>query len=110
MSQTTAEVDQLFASAFFNAFVVAMSEACESSWQVAETADESAGSEEAEPIRMALTLGGSLEGAIRLEFLLPEAIALASKLLKQQPAKKFGAKQTEALIGLINAGTQGFCA
>jgi flagellar motor switch protein FliN/FliY len=108
-NQATDKNQLNFSNAFFLALVSAMTEACELQWQIADAPDDGSASEGSEPVRMRLTLDGSLSGDCLLEFQRPEAIMLASKLLRQ-PVDEFGDEQNEALLGLVEAAAKEFCA
>ncbi len=105
--QTAEKVHQFFSSAFFKAFVGAMTRATGSSWQVAAVPDAESTADESEQVRIRFTLDGSLTGEFLLEFHRAEAAMLASKLLRQA-VEEFGTAQSEALLKLINVGISEF--
>jgi flagellar motor switch protein FliN/FliY len=106
--QTTDITRPSFPIAFFSALAAAMTEACGSPWMIAAVPDASPAAGESEPVRMKLTLEGSVRGEFLLEFDRAEAAMLSSKLLGQ-PADEFGAEQAEALLSLIETAQGVFC-
>jgi flagellar motor switch protein FliN/FliY len=98
---------QFFSSAFFSALVEAMTEAGGSPWLIAAAPDSGQAAKGSEPVRIKLTLDGSLSGEFLLEFNRAEAAMLASKILRQ-PADEFGTEQSDALLKLIEAGAGKF--
>ena len=78
-----AETYRPFSDAFFNALVAAITEASGSPWLVAAVADAESTADESEPVRIKLTLEGSLRGECLLEFHRAEAAMLAAKCLRQ---------------------------
>lgn len=106
-NETEDKARQSFSSAFLNALVEAMTEATGSPWLVAALLDAPAAADESEPVRMNLTLGGSLSGACLLEFNGAEAAMLAAKCL-QEPVAAFGEEHSQALLKVIEAGIEAF--
>jgi flagellar motor switch protein FliN/FliY len=97
-----------FSDAFFGALVAAISEASGSPWLVAAVPDAENTSDESEPVRVNVTVEGSLSGEFLLQFRRADAAMLAAKCL-QQPAAEFGAEQSEAILNLAEAGMGKFC-
>jgi flagellar motor switch protein FliN len=106
-SELAANTHQPFSGAFFEALVAAITEASGATWLVAAMPDPAAAANELEPIRIMLTLDGSLAGEFLLEFRHPDAALLASSCLQQPPAE-FGTEQREALLKVVEAGMNGF--
>jgi flagellar motor switch protein FliN/FliY len=106
-SKTADRNTQSFSSVFFNALAGAMTVASGSPWRVADAPDADLTPDRPEPVRMKLTLDGSLRGEFLLEFHRAEAAMLASKFL-HQPVDEFGAEQSEALLRVIKAGMNEF--
>jgi len=92
-----------FSDAFFGALVAAISEASGSPWLVAAVPDAEKTPDESEPVRVKVTLEGSLRGEFLLQFRRADAAMLAAKCL-QQPDGEFGAEQSEALLKFVEAG------
>jgi len=97
-----------FSSSLFKSLLAAMTEGCESSWRLAPVQDSDSVPDESEPLRINLTLYGSLRGEILLEFRRAEVAVLASKLLRT-PASEFSAEHADALLKLVTAGVTAFC-
>jgi hypothetical protein len=76
-NQLAGKTHQAFSSAFFNALVAAVTETSGSSWLVAAVPDAEAAPDNSEPVRMKLTLDGSLQGKFLLEFRRKDAVVLA---------------------------------
>jgi flagellar motor switch protein FliN/FliY len=108
-SQAPHNSEQIFSSAFFSALVSAMTEASSSPWELVVMPAAGETSDESEPIRIMLTVDGSLRGEFMLEFHRTEAVMLGSMLLGQA-ADEFGTEQGEALLKLIEAAISSFCA
>jgi flagellar motor switch protein FliN/FliY len=104
-SQIVETNQQFFSSTLFNALAEAMTEACGSPWLVAAMPDAEAKPDEAEPVRIKMTLDGTLEGEFLLEFQRGEAAMLAAKILRQ-PIGEIGSKQLETLVEMVN-GSRG---
>ena len=96
-----------FSNAFSTALLAAMTEASESPWLAAEAPDAGAAPDESDPVRVKLTVDGSLRGDLLLEFHRAEAVVLTSALL-HQPADEFGEEQAEALLKLVAASAGEF--
>jgi flagellar motor switch protein FliN/FliY len=92
-----------FSDACFGALVAAISEASGSPWLVAAVPDAEKTADESEPVRMNVTLEGSLSGEFLLQFNRADAAMLAAKCL-QQPDGEFGTEQSEALLKFVEAG------
>ncbi len=92
-----------FSDAFFGALVAALSEASGSSWLLSAVPDAEKTADESEPVRVNVTVEGSLTGDLLLQFRRDDAVTLAAKCL-QQPAAEFGTEQSEALVKLVQAG------
>jgi flagellar motor switch protein FliN len=92
-----------FSDACFGALVAAISEASGSPWLVAAVPDAEKPADESEPVRMNVTLEGSLRGEFLLQFSRADAAMLAAKCL-QQPDGEFGTEQSEALLKFVEAG------
>jgi flagellar motor switch protein FliN/FliY len=106
-SELAGNLHQPFSSAFFDALVAAITEASGATWLVAAMPDPAPSADEVEPVRIMLTLDGSLAGEFLLEVRHPDAALLASICLKQ-PAAEFGEEQREALLKVVEAGMNGF--
>jgi flagellar motor switch protein FliN len=92
-----------FSDACFGALVAAISEASGSPWLVAAVPDAEKTPDESEPVRVNVTLEGSLRGEFLLQFRRADAAMLAAKCL-QQPDGEFGVEQAEALLKFVEAG------
>jgi flagellar motor switch protein FliN/FliY len=92
-----------FSDACFGALVAAISEASGSPWLVAAVPDAEKSADEPEPVRVNVTIEGSLRGELLLQFRRTDAAMLAAKCL-QQPAADFGTEQSEALVKFVQAG------
>ncbi len=97
-----------FSDAFFGALVAAISEASGSPWLVAAVPDAEKSADESEPVRVNVTVEGSLSGEFLLQFRRADAATLAAKCL-QQPSAEFGTEQSEAVLQFIEAGMGKFC-
>jgi flagellar motor switch protein FliN/FliY len=106
-NQLAGKTHQAFCSAFFNALVAAITETSESPWLVAAVPDAESAPDDSEPVRMKLTLDGSLQGEFLLEFRRKDAVVLASKCLRQS-ADEFETEQSDALLKVIEAGVDKF--
>jgi flagellar motor switch protein FliN/FliY len=106
-NQLAEKTHRPFSDAFFNAFVAAITEASGSPWLVAAVPDAESTADDAEPVRINLTLDGALQGEFLLEFRRAEAAMLASKCLRESPAE-FGTEPSQALLKVIEAGMGGF--
>jgi flagellar motor switch protein FliN/FliY len=102
-NRTADEANQPFSKALFENLVGALTDASGSPWMIAEVLDTGLTPDGSEPVRMKLTLDGSLRGEVLLECHRPAAAMLASKFLRQQ-VEEFGTEQSEALLRLIEAG------
>ena len=74
-----------FSEAFFGALVAAITEGSGSPWLVAAVPDAQSTPDESEPVRINLTLEGSVQGEFLLEFRRADAAMLAAKCLRQPP-------------------------
>ena len=92
-----------FSDAYFGALVAAISEASGSPWLVAAVPDPEKTPDESEPVRVNVTLDGSLKGEFLLQFRHADAAMLAAKCL-QQPVGEFLTEQSEALLKFVEAG------
>jgi len=99
---------RLFSSAFFNYLVSAISESSGSPWLVAAVSAPAAAAEESEPVRLNLTLEGSLRGELLLEFHRAEVAMLAAKCLRQ-PTGDYGEEQSRAVLRFVQDGANAFC-
>src|SRR5271155_5814365 len=97
-----------FASAFFSALVAAITQASGVPWFLAALPDAGTATDESEPARLKLTIGGNLEGEVVVEFSHVDAAMLASICL-QQPIGEWGEEQSQALLKLIESGIGEFC-
>jgi flagellar motor switch protein FliN/FliY len=97
-----------FSEAFFSALVAAITEASGSPWLVAAVPDAPSTADEAEPVRMNLTIEGDLRGEFLLQFHRADAAMLAAKCM-QQPAGEFGTEQSEAVLKVVEAAMSKFC-
>jgi flagellar motor switch protein FliN/FliY len=100
--------DLSFLNILFNAMVETMTTACGFPWSITSTPDEEVTPEESEPVRIMLTVDGSLCGELLLEFDRTEASTLVSKLLRT-PVNEFGDEQSEALRALTEKASSVFC-
>jgi flagellar motor switch protein FliN/FliY len=101
--------EQPFVRAFSSALVKALSGGSGSEWLIAAVPDAESTPDGSEPIRIKLTLDGSLCGEAVLEIRYAAAATLASRFL-QHPAPESGAEQSEAILRLIEATVIDFCA
>lgn len=108
-NQSAGKAHRPFSDAFFNALAAAITEASGSTWLVAAVPDAGSTADDAEPVRVNLTLDGSLRGEFLLEFRRVEAAMLASKC-RREAAGEFGAEQSRALLKVIETGMVAFCA
>ena len=92
-----------FSDAFFAALVAAISDASGSSWLLSAVPDADKTSDESEPVRVNVTVEGSLRGELVLQFHRADAAMLAAKCL-QQPDAEFGTEQSEAVLKFVQAG------
>ena len=90
-----------FSDAFLAAFVAAISDASGSPWLLSAVADAEKAPDESEPVRVNITVEGSLRGELLLQFRRADAAMLAAKSL-QQPITEFGSEQSEALIKFVH--------
>jgi len=97
-----------FSQAFFEALLAAISEASGSPWLAAAVPDAQPAADEAEPVRMNLTLEGDLQGEFLLELRRAGAALLAARCM-HQPAGEFGTEQSEAVLKCVEAGMSKFC-
>jgi len=103
VSQVIDNTHQSFSGAFFNALVEAMAEASELPWLIAAVADAAPAPDDSEPVRIKLTLDGSLPGEFQLEFRRADAALLVSKCLRQ-PVEEFSDEQAASLLKLVESG------
>jgi flagellar motor switch protein FliN len=106
-SPLAGNIHQSFSSAFFDALAVAITEASGSPWLVAAVPDAASAADGQEPLRINLTLDGSLAGEFLLEMRRSEAALLGSRCL-QQPTAAFGTAHLEALMKVVEAGMNQF--
>jgi flagellar motor switch protein FliN/FliY len=99
--------DLVFSNAFLNALAEAMTDACGAPWRITVAPDEDAAVDEAELVRIMLTLDGSLCGECLLELSRSEASMLVSKQLRQ-PVKEFGEEQIADLCELVETASRAF--
>jgi len=110
MTKQAAEANnRAFSIAFFDAMAGAISEATGSPWLVAAVPDAEASPDDSVPVWLKLTLTGSLDGEVLLEFRRDEATMLLSKG-SRQPIEEFGEDQAAALLKLINVASSSFLA
>jgi flagellar motor switch protein FliN len=108
MTSSQAEnIHRSFSSAFFDALVAAITEASGSPWLVAAVPDPAPAADGEEPIRINLTLDGSLTGEFLLEMRRSDAAMLGSRCLQQPPAE-FATEHLEALLKVVEEGTNEF--
>jgi flagellar motor switch protein FliN len=107
-SQAADTAHGTLSNAFVNALISAMTEASGSPWLLAALPDAESNKDESEPVRINLTLGGSLQGEFLLEFDRAQVTMLASMCLRQ-PAVEFGAEQSQVLLKLIDAAISACC-
>jgi flagellar motor switch protein FliN/FliY len=103
-----ARSDLIFSKAFFNALAEALTEACELPWSILSVPEVDAIGDESDPVRLMLTLNGSLCGELLIEYDRPEALVLASRLLGN-PADEFGEEQIEVVRALTEKASISFC-
>jgi len=106
-NQEAERVEEAFVAAFSSAFVKALTGASGSPWLVADVPEAEVTADGVEPVRMKLTLEGSLRGEAVLEFNRASAAVLASQFLRQA-SDEFGAEQSKALLKLTDAAVMGF--
>jgi flagellar motor switch protein FliN/FliY len=107
-SQSAESNRNTFSSAFFNSLIAAISEAGGTPWVVAAVPDDVSTAEEAEPVRIDLSLDGSLRGEMQLEFRRVEAAMLAAKCLGR-PTGDYGDEESGAVLKFVQAGATEFC-
>jgi flagellar motor switch protein FliN/FliY len=100
--------DLVFSNAFLNALAEAKTDACGVTWRITVAPDNDAAVDEAELVRIMLTLDGSLCGDCLLELGRSEASMLVSKQ-PSQPAEEFGEEQIADLCALIETASRAFC-
>jgi flagellar motor switch protein FliN/FliY len=100
--------DLYFSNTFFNSLAEALTEACGFSWSIMSVPEADATVDESEPVRLMVTLDGSLAGELLLEFDRSEALVLASRLLGN-PADEFEEEQSEAVRALTEKASTAFC-
>ena len=98
---------QSFCMSFFSALGGALTEASGSAWQIAVVPDAVATTDETEPVRIRLTLGGKLAGGFLLEFQRSAAAVLASQFMGQS-VDELGTEISGPLLRLIEAGADRF--
>jgi flagellar motor switch protein FliN/FliY len=108
MDETAERIRESFSGAFFSALVETLSEASGSPWRIAAVPDADLSLDLSEGVQVKLRVDGSLRGDLLLKLGHVEACVLASKFLRQ-PAADFGTEQSDAMLGLINAGIGRFC-
>jgi flagellar motor switch protein FliN len=106
-NQLADQTHRPFSDALFAALVAAITEASGSPWLVAAVPDAEPPADDGEPVRITLTLDGSLRGQLLLQIRRVEAAMLASKCL-QESAGEFGSLQSQALLKVIDAGLSEF--
>jgi flagellar motor switch protein FliN/FliY len=106
-SPLAGNIHRSFSSAFFEALVAAITEASGSPWLVAAVPDPEATADGQEPLRINLTLDGSLAGEFLLEMRRTDAAMLGSRCLRQ-PTAAFGTEQLEVLLKVVEAGMNEF--
>src|ERR1700744_4310670 len=106
-NQLTEKTTRPFSDAFFSALVAAISAASGSPWLVAAVPDAESTADKSEPVRMNLSLQGSLQGEFMLEFRRTEAVMLAAKCLGAS-ADAFGTEQSEPLRRVVTVRTVEF--
>jgi flagellar motor switch protein FliN/FliY len=99
--------DQLFSSTFFNTLAEALTEACGCPWSIMSVPKDEAAGDESEPVRIKLTLDGSLCGELLLEFDRSETLVLVSRLLGN-PADEIGEEQSEAVRAVTEKASIAF--
>jgi flagellar motor switch protein FliN len=97
-----------FSSNFFNSLVGGLTKASGSPWLVAAALDDQLTKDGTQPVFIKLTLDGSLQGELDLEFRRSEAAMLVSKFLRQ-PIDEFGTEQADALLNVVQAGLSETC-
>lgn len=100
---TLGGVSLSFSQALFTALVKTLTGAGGSPWMMAAVPDVEPPPDGTEPVRIKLTLAGSLSGEVHLECHRVAAGIWASKLLGHQ-AEEFGAEQSEALLKMVTDG------
>ena len=98
---------QAFSKGLIDALARALTSASGSPWMIAEGPDAGLASDGSEPVRVKLTIDGSLRGEVLMECHRPSAAMLVSKILRQQ-VEEFGTEQSEALQRLIEEGMSRF--
>jgi flagellar motor switch protein FliN/FliY len=98
-----------FSDVFFESLANAMTLACDSSWSISSVSHEDVPEDEAEPVRIMLTLDGSLCGKSLLELNNSEAVTFVSKQLHRS-IKELGEEENEVLRKLVETASLTFCA
>jgi flagellar motor switch protein FliN len=106
-SPLAGNVHRSFSSAFFDALVAAITEASGSPWLVAAVPDAASAPDGEEPLRINLTVDGSLAGEFLLEMRRSDAAMLGARCLQQPPAP-FGTEQLEILLKVVEAAINEF--
>ena len=107
-SVAIASVLESFSTAFVNAMTVTMTETIGSTWSLSANPRADSTPDGSEPIRIVLTLNGSLNGEFLLEFPRADATLLSSQILSRS-SDEFGAEQSDALLKCIEAAASKFC-
>jgi len=100
-------IHHTFSNAFLRAFLGALTDASGSPWEMIDGPGTELPPDEADSVRVRLTLDGSLRGEFLLEFRRTEAAILAANFL-QSPVVEFGKEQSLALVNLVATGASRF--
>jgi flagellar motor switch protein FliN/FliY len=101
--ETTNGIYHSFSNAFFNALAATMTRENGSTWLISASPNTESTPDQSEPVRVSITLDGSLHGEFQLEFHRAEAITLVSQILRKS-IDGFGAEESNALLKAIDAG------
>jgi len=106
---STGRDDPSFSKSLFNVLLRTMTDVSGSPWKTIGNQESDVLPDEVDPVRIMLTLNGSLRGECLLEFRRAEASLLASKILRSK-LTEFGGEQSKALLKLVTSGSNAFCA
>jgi flagellar motor switch protein FliN/FliY len=106
---TTNRSDVIFSMAFFKFLAKAMNMACDCPWSITTVTDEEVAVDEAEPVRIMLTLDGSLCGESLLELNSSEAHTFVSSQ-PNRPVNELEEEESEVLRKLTETASLAFCA
>ena len=96
-----------FSRAFLNGFMKALSAACGFTWLVSAMMDAKESEREEDAVRFQIKASGKLNGEFVLELRRSDAIAIASRMLRE-PEGEYGELEKEALFELVKAAGEHF--